>query len=151
MTTTKPNTSVDAHALLGAWRLAEFYIESSDGNQIHPFGVSPEGMLIYTDTGNMSAQLMASNRPLFADDDQLNGSADEIEASFKKCVAYFGQYEVDVEGGFVVHHVQQSLFPNWNGKPQKRFVQLHNNQLRITTPPVTWGGVEKVAVLVWER
>ena len=152
-TETTQNTTVNSlpRDLLGAWHLVSFYIESSDGTVSYPFGESPQGALIYTDSGDMSATLMASDRPVFQSDDQLTGTTEEIETSFKNCVAYYGKYEVDVAGGFVIHHVTQSLFPNWNGKPQKRFFQLNGNQLRITTAPLNFGGIEKTGVLLWQR
>lgn len=151
MNTAIITASSDAHALLGAWRLASFYIETSDGERSHPFGESPQGVLIYTDTGNMSAQLMRNDRPMFEGGDQLNGSAEEMEENFKSCISYFGTYEIHADGGFVVHHVEKSLFPNWEGTAQKRFYELKGDQLRISTPPLTWGGTERVGVLVWER
>lgn len=145
------DASSDAHALLGAWHLVSFYIETGDGERTYPYGECLQGVLIYTDTGDMSAQLMRSDRPLFESDDQLNGSAKEMEESFKGCISYFGKYEINFAEGFVTHHVEKSLFPNWEGAPQKRFYVLKGNQLHITTQPLTWGGKHKVAVLVWQR
>jgi len=149
---TNNNKSVhNANALLGAWRLRDFYIESSDGERVFPFGESPQGVLMYSDAGMMSAQLMGGERPVVESGDQLDATAQEMAANFKSCVAYFGRYEIDMDGGFVLHHVEKSLFPNWEGMPQKRFFELTGDQLRITTPPLAWGGMDKTAVLLWER
>ncbi|MDH5378753.1 MAG: lipocalin-like domain-containing protein [Gammaproteobacteria bacterium] len=139
------------HALLGAWRLRAFYIESAQGQRSYPFGESPQGLLVYTDTGMMSAQLMRDNRPMVESGDHQVATQQEMEENFRGCVSYFGSYELHVESGFVLHHVEKSLFPNWEGVAQKRFFELTGDQLRITTPPTTWGGTENTAVLLWER
>ena len=82
----------------------------------------------------------------------MNGSAEEIKANYESFVSYFGPYEFDAEEGFVLHHVEGSLFPNWEGQAQKRFFELSGNQLTLSTPPTLWGGGgEIVAVLIWER
>ncbi|NIO57697.1 MAG: hypothetical protein GTN72_16250 [Candidatus Latescibacteria bacterium] len=48
---------------------------------------------------------------------------------------YFFYIEVtDPEGGFVIHHVESSLFPNWEGHGQKRYVTLSGNRLTLTSP-----------------
>lgn len=79
------------------------------------------------------------------------GTIAEIEAVYKGFISYYGHYEFDRAGGFVVHHVGRSLFPNWEGQPQKRFLVLSGNLLKLSTPPTLWGGGEMVGVLLWER
>jgi hypothetical protein len=46
--------------------------------------------------------------------------------------------------------VEGSLFPNWEGQKLKRFVELSDNRLTLSTPPTVWGG-EVVGVVLWER
>jgi hypothetical protein len=150
MTTANFCTS-DVHALVGAWRLKAFQIESSNGDISYPFGEAPQGMLLYSRCGLVSAQLMGEDRPLFESDDQRLGTVSEIEACFKNCISYFGTFELHAEDGYVIHHVENSLFPNWEGTPQKRFFELNDNTLRIATPPVNWAKEKKVGVLIWER
>jgi hypothetical protein len=48
-------------------------------------------------------------------------------------MAYCGRYEV--HGDHVVHHIEQSLFPNWVGTSQKRFIELEGDRLTLTTDP----------------
>ena len=57
----------------------------------------------------------------------------------------------DDENGFVVHHVEGSLFPNWEGQALKRLVELSGNRLKLSTPPTLRGGGEVVFVILWER
>ena len=136
--------------LIGAWRLTSF-IRKTDDEVIYPFGENAQGSLIYTETGRFSGQVMRPDRPQFVSEDLMKGTAEEIEANYKGFISYYGHYEFDGENGIVVHHVEGSLFPNWEGQPQKRFFDLSGSQLKLTTEPILWGGGEIVAVLLWER
>jgi len=148
----KQNDSQGAPALVGAWRLVSFEIEKDDGTVIRPFGSDAQGSIIYTDSGRFSAQVMRSARPSFAAGDQMKGTPEEIEASYKGCISYFGSYQLDPSDGVVVHQVEASLFPNWEGGSQKRFFELSGDRLKLSTPPTLWGGGGPiVGVLVWER
>jgi len=137
--------------LIGAWKLISFEIQKADGEVIYPFGENAQGSIIYTETGLVSAQVMRPGRPLFASGDMMQGTTEEIEANYKGFISYYGPYEFDSENGFVVHHVEGSLFPNWEGQTQKRFCELSGNRLKLSTPPTPYGGRELVGVLLWER
>lgn len=144
-------TLTTAQAIIGAWDLRSFTIEGEDGSVTFPFGEDAQGSIIYTASGRVSAQVMRRGRPIFNDQDQMNGSDDEITTSFKGCISYYGSYEIDEQAGFVAHKVEGSLFPNWQGGVQKRFYVLSENQLTLSSPPTLWGGGKIVAVLVWQR
>jgi hypothetical protein len=137
--------------LVGAWRLISFEIQRDDGTVVHPFGPDPKGSIIYTDSGHMSVQLMRMGRSSFASGDQMSGTPEEIDASYKGCISYYGSYQLDTEGGFIVHNVVGSLFPNWEGETQKRFFELSGNRLTLSTPPTLWGGGQVKGILIWER
>ena len=137
--------------IIGAWRLISFQIERSDGEVLHPFGEDALGSIIYTESGRFSAQVMRRSRPSFAVADQTKGTPDEIKANYEGVVSYFGPYEFNGQDGYVTHHVEGSLFPNWEGEGQKRFFELIGDRLRLSTAPMVWGGGEMVAVLLWER
>jgi hypothetical protein len=137
--------------IIGTWRLVKFEFSKTDGTVIYPFGEKAQGLIIYTETGRFSGQLMRVDRPRFASGDQVRGTAEEIEASFKGSISYFGTYEFDPENGLILHHVEASLFPNMEGSDQKRFFELSDNQLQLRTPTFKLGGEEVVGVLVWER
>ena len=93
-----------------------------------------------------------SGRPAIAAGDQMKGTADEIRANFEGCIAYYGWYDFEPEAGFVLHHVEASLYPNWEGQALKRFCEFSGNRLTLTTPPTVWGGSGNfVGRLVWER
>ena len=138
--------------IIGAWKLVSFQVRKDNSEMLYPFGEDAHGFILYTETGRFSAQLMRANRPHFASGDQMKGTGEEIEANYKGCISYYGSYEFEHEGGFVVHYVEGSLFPNWEGQALKRYVLLSGNRLKLTTPPTLWGGDgEIVGTLEWER
>ncbi len=136
--------------LIGVWKLISFEVRREGEEPSFPFGRDAKGLLIYTDVGRFSAQLMRSNRPKFVSGDQLKGTVDEINECFKGCISYFGRYEFDAGGGFVIHHIESSLFPNWEGT-QKRFVEISDKRIHLTTPPVMWNEKMTVGAMIWER
>lgn len=137
--------------LVGTWRLLSFEARVSDGATSQPFGSDPRGALVYDSAGNFSVQLASSGRPHFASGDMQVGTADEIRAAYMGYVAYFGAYDVNEAEGYLTHKVDVSLFPNWQGVPQRRYFVLSEDTLTLTTPPTPFGGREVTGVLVWER
>jgi hypothetical protein len=95
--------------------------------------------------------LTRRDRPRFASGDQLIGTPEEIEAGFKGCISYFGSYEVDAGQHTIIHHVEGSLFPNMEGRDQKRLFELSGNRLQLTTQSIKLGGEKAIGVLLWER
>jgi hypothetical protein len=139
-------------SITGAWKLVSFEIRKDNGEVIYPFGIDARGSIIYTEPDRFSVQLMRTDRPRFASGDQMKGTIEEIEANYEGCISYYGSFVCDHEGGFVVHHVEGSLFPNWEGQGLKRYYELSGNRLKLTTPPTLWGGGgEIVGILEWER
>ena len=146
--TVKPDKPFD---LSGAWKLIYFEVRSSKEEKTYPFGDSVKGLLIYTKGGLMSGKLMPSQRPLFASPDPFKGTPAEIKQAFISFVGYYGTYEVNADKGVVRHHVEGSLFPNWEGSVHERFFKLHGNQLTLSTPPMPHGDDISIGVLVWDR
>jgi hypothetical protein len=147
----EPTHNQESAPIVGAWRLISLEIQREDGEVMYPFGKKVQGSLIYTKSGRFSAQVMSPDRPQFASGDQMRGTAEEIKANYEGFVSYYGPYEFHKKEGFVIHHVEGSLFPNWEGRPQKRFYKLLGNRLKLSTPPTLWSGGEVVGVLLWER
>jgi len=146
------NFSENPVPIIGAWKLVSFEIQNSNGVVTYPFGEDAQGSIIYTESGRFAAQAMRPDRPRFESGDQLKGTTEEIKANYEGFISYYGHYEFDAENGFVIHHVQGSLLPNWEGQEQKRFVELKGDRLKLTTPPTLWGGGgEMVGVLLWEQ
>ncbi len=52
--------------LIGAWKLVSYVEEPVDGSApFYPMGEEPQGIIMYTPDGYMSAQLMHPGRPKF--------------------------------------------------------------------------------------
>jgi hypothetical protein len=136
--------------IIGAWKLISFEVRR-ENDVVYPFGKNAQGIIMYTDSGLMSVHLMRPDRPQFASGDQLRGTDEEIKANYEGFVSYYGPYELNRKEGFVIHHLEGSLFPNWEGTSHKRFFEFSGNQLKLITPPTLWGGGEIVAINIWER
>lgn len=68
--------------LLGAWSL-ESYTEADvqSGEVSYPMGRNPEGLILYTSDGYMSAQLSSDGRDRFRNQDPYGGSSEEYIAA----------------------------------------------------------------------
>ncbi len=144
------NFSTQAIPLIGVWKLISFEARREGEEASFPFGKDAKGLLIYTDVGRFSVQMMRANRPKFASGDQQKGTVEEVTQCFTGSISYFGRYEFDANGGFVIHSIESSLFPNWEGT-QKRFIEFSGSQISLKTSPVMWNGKMAVGAMVWER
>ena len=138
-------------SFVGAWKLISFEFRRDEGETMYPFGEKAQGSIIYTESGRYSAQLMRVDRPRFAVPDQMRGTSQEIEASYRGCISYFGSYEVDHENGFIIHRVEASLFPNMEGGNQIRLFELAGDRLQLRTPPFKLDGEQAIGILQWKR
>ena len=120
--------------LIGAWKLISFAIQNSNGDVVYPFGKNAQDTISYTESGRFSVQVFRPNRPHFASGDQLRGTSEEVKANYEGFSSYYGSSESDSENGFVIHHVEGSLFPNWEGQQKKRFYNLSGNRLKLISP-----------------
>lgn len=132
--------------LIGAWKLIEYSIEdkNKNGEKFYPMGKDATGFIMYTPDGYMSAQMMASGRPAYADGHLHTGTVDEMAKAAKGYMAYSGPYEVEEATNTLYHHMEVSMNPTWLGQTQKRFVKLEGDTITITNSANN-------AVLVWKR
>ena len=142
---------MSSNTIVGEWRLVTFEFRKEDNSIIYPFGKEARGSFIYTGSGRFSVQLMRIDRPKFAIPDQMRGTPEETEASYKGSISYFGTYQVDVDHGVINHFVEGSIFPNMEGTQQKRFYELSEDQLILKTPSFKVGGERATGVIAWER
>jgi hypothetical protein len=95
----------------------------------------------------MCVILVNPDRPLWKSED--NPTPEEIKSAFDGFIAYYGSYEVDETEGFIIHHIEAHLVPNWTGE-QKRYFAISGDLLTLkVAPPLEEGLVEYK--LVWER
>ena len=140
---------ITARDLIGAWRLVSYEVRSESGEVSYPLGRDLVGSLIYTDDGHVAATLMRPGRPAFKAGDILGGTVEEKVGAVNGYVSYCGTFRV--ESGKVLHRVEMSLFPNWIGTEQERFLSLDGGRLDLRTAPFELQGKRQSAHLIWER
>jgi hypothetical protein len=117
--------------LLGAWRLESAVEVFDDGERRDEFGPRPDGYLCYNPAGIVSATLGDSARPPVPAGDPQSGTDDDYEKMARYFVAYAGPFSVDAGNGTVTHHVDVSLFSNWQGRDQVLRVTIEGGRLSI--------------------
>jgi hypothetical protein len=117
--------------LIGVWGLVS-YVDEQDGRENrYPLGTKPEGFLIYTPEGFVSAQLMKPGRRMFHSHDWHEGTPEEYQESGRGYIAYCGRYEVDEENRTVAHLPSVALLPNLIGGRHLRTVTLCEGTLTL--------------------
>jgi len=119
-----------AAALVGAWRLVSWTIEyPATGRVTQPFGPAPEGLLLYTPDGHMSAALQQPGRPRLSRADPHAVSDAEKAAAFASYFHYAGTWHV--ADNCVVHAVDVAMNPNLTGTRQVRRIALAGDVLEL--------------------
>jgi Lipocalin-like domain len=140
---------MEANQLFGSWRLVRFENRDADGTVSYPMGPDVQGYIIYNPDGYMSVIITGPDRPAFKEADIGAGTGEELAQAAATCIAYCGRYEV--LPGRVVHYVENSLFPNWAGGIQERFMELEGSTLTLSTAPLMYAGQPRRAHLIWQR
>ncbi len=126
---------------VGSWKLVSYEVGAS-----HPLGGDAVGLLTYGADGRMSLQVMRPNRPKIGISGEEGGyeagTAQEVMSAYRGYLAYFGTYEVDEKGGFVTHHIEGSLFPNWVGIKRYELYNFSGDRLTFGVDPI-W--------FIWKR
>ena len=135
--------------LVGAWRLVSWENRAADDQVTYPMGTDALGYLIYAADGRFSVTISRNGRAAFAAGDLLGGTIREKAQAMQNFVAYAGRYSF--LGDRVIHHVELSLFPNWVGSDQERWVELVGDRLTLTASRLLLAGKQQVPRLVWER
>src|SRR5262245_11128698 len=115
--------------LVGAWRFVSATSQRDDGSAT--WGVNPKGLLIFTDGGRFSLQIMRSDRPRYKSNTRMRGSLIENQATTRGTLSYFGNYAVNEPDRVLTFHIESSSFPNLNDTDQRRMVSLADNDLKL--------------------
>jgi len=137
-----------AQQVQGSWILVSLYVEQ-DGKKIEPFGSKPRGSMILTPDGRFSIILLRASLPKFASNNRVTGTAEENQAVVQGSLAHYGSYAVASEKEHTVNlRNEGSTFPNWDGQYQKRVWTVKGDELSVTNPTASVGGV---AYVIWKR
>lgn len=119
-------------AVLGAWELVSFVARNTaTGEDRHPLGTTPRGLILYTADGHMSAQLAASD---------MSGY-----------IAYGGRFSVDEETSTLHHDVTISMVPDLLTQPQFRHAEVDGDTLTLSASRTDDAGVTTHSRLRWQR
>jgi hypothetical protein len=127
-----------AKDLVGTWTIVS----------AQPFGLTPQGVLMFDASGRFSQVLLRPDLPKYASNNRNEGTAEENKATVQGTLAFFGTYKV--EGTTLIRHIEASSFPNWTGIDQKLSeLTLTGDELKWTNPAASEGG--GTVVVVWKR
>jgi hypothetical protein len=135
----RPHGQGAAHgALVGGWRLVSWENRAADGQLTYPMGADALGYVLYTADGRFSITISRRGRAGFTAGDLLSGATEEKAQAMESFVAYAGRYSF--HGDRVIRHVELSLFPNWVGSDQQRWVELAGDRLTLSASPLLLAG-----------
>lgn len=136
--------------LKGAWDLLEATFTARDGSIRMPWGPSPIGMGLITESGDFSAHVMRARRARFASD---HPTPAEKQQAYDDYFSYFGRIlRLDDAEGAMISRVGGSSNPNWTGGKQVRYLDIEDqDHIVFRTPPILFAGTEVVGRLRWQR
>jgi Lipocalin-like domain len=137
---------VSTAKLVGSWKLISVSSKKRDGRTDSPYGLTPSGVLTYSDDGRMSALISFDGRkPL-----PFGGGTSEDQAeAFRTFLGYAGSYKLD--GDKVVHRVEVSSIQSLVDKDLIRTVKFDADRIVLTTPPTPIQGETQIVDLTWQR
>jgi hypothetical protein len=137
--------------IVGAWRLVSYVAEDDAGGAVtYPLGRDAVGLIMYTNDGYMSAQLMRPGRPAYDQPDTAGATTAQAVAAAAGYLSYSGPYDVDESTNVVHHHVAVSLLPNWLETVQLRDGTLDQNRLTLVAEHRVAASTVR-STLVWAR
>lgn len=136
---------------LGVWSLVNWTRQGPDGAITYPFGEAPEGQLVYTSEGQMSAHLMRAERSAERFED-MDGPAALRAMTASTYFAYWGGYTIDDAAATVTHHVTGGLSAGFTGSEQVRHFRFEGSD-RLILSPASRAPAEtrRVSELTWVR
>ncbi len=135
------------HPILGGWELVSWIITLGD-QASYPFGEQPQGRILYTNDGQMSATIARSDRPHLSHPVPARAPEHEKLSAFDSYFSYGGAFHID--GNEVVHRVELSLNPNFVGTEQRRTMTFEGVYLTLSADEQTAKGLKHHAIR-WKK
>lgn len=132
----------------GTWSLVSWVNHYDDGRVDAPFGDAPKGIITYGE-GRMACVMSTRDRPRFSRGGQFTSDDDDKIRAYDTCIAYAGT--VEVGDGWVDHHVDISLYPNWDGTIQHRVARIDGASLHLSARLEENSPEARTALLEWRR
>jgi hypothetical protein len=140
-----------ARALVGAWRLVSWRIDYPESARVtEPFGPAPEGLILYTADGYMSAAMQRPARARLSRENLAAVTDAEKAAAFVSYLQYSGHWRV---AGADVHHViELAMNPNLLGTRQVRGAILRDDELELrAAEPLEGTAGVRLHRILWRR
>jgi hypothetical protein len=129
-----------AEQLIGHWTLVSVKTER-DGKTTEPFGPNPKGLFIFDRSGRYVVLQFRADLPKFTSNSRDKGTPEENKAVVHGSSVHFGTYTVNDKEGSYSLRIEAATFPNWVGVDQKRFFSISEDELKITNPIGSTGGI----------
>ena len=126
-----------ANPLMGTWTLVAADFIRPDGTRAPDYGPSAKGVLMIDAEGRYSLQIYSAERPKFAANDKVKGTAVEYREAILGASTHFGTIAVDAAANTFTLNVEKSSYPNQEGVAQKRTYELKDGVLsyKVATRP----------------
>lgn len=135
--------------LVGAWSL-DSYVDTIDGAEtMHPLGLDPKGLLIYTRDEFMSAQLMRTDSSPLGLGNENEGTMNDYRANADNFIGYSGMFHFDELTATISHMPSVSFVPSLIGQRLKRQVKLDGDRLTLTVVTPRVEGKSVTSILSW--
>jgi hypothetical protein len=128
--------------LVGTWTFVSSTTKLPDGTSA--WGTTPKGLLIFTENGYFSSQIVRSDLPKFASKNRAQGTPEENKAVVQGSIATFGTYTVDEAKKAYTLKFEGSTFPNRVGTEEMRPFTVAGDELRVTNPSTSVGGSSEI-------
>lgn len=141
-------TAVPANAqtlkqqLVGTWTFVSSTTKLPNGSPA--WGTNPKGLLIFTENGYFSSQIVRSDLPKFASKNRAQGTPEENKAVVQGSIGTFGTYTVDETKKTYTLKYEGSSFPNRVGAEQTRPFTIAGDELKVTNPSTSVGGTSDI-------
>ena len=116
---------------------------------VRAFGDKPHGQMILTPGGRYNIIVRRAQLAPVTSGVRNKATDAENKLLVDGSISHFGKYTIDDGGKSITFHVEQSSFPNWDGKPQKRALKVSGDTLTYTVGTPSDGG--KPSDVVWKR
>lgn len=141
--------------LVGAWRMTDWRLNDGEREDafVPPLGYPQDcgGLLIYSDSGAMSATLSQLSRQAFRDQSFDGGTNEERAAAFSSIVAYSGTYKINEETSEVVHVVEYATLPHFVGQHMLRTCTFEGNRMKLHASAIVIGGRQRTSYIEWKK
>jgi Lipocalin-like domain len=137
--------------LVGSWSLVSNYQQYPDGTKTNIFGENQKGNVMFDRRGRFSFHIYNPDRPKFASNNRMEGTAEENKRAVQSTIAYYGTYSVNEKDSMLTYHIEYCTFPNWDGTDRKASVTFKGDEFRQVSAPIPSSKGTFVPHVVWKR